>query len=452
MIPFLIIILIDVLIINLLYYFVGCAGYVPLVAHTWFLWILSYLIGILTTWPKAHLRNVTADALTGRAFRTALVQMLVFTTYLWIDRFTHLSFLRVFGLSVLLFLSLSVSRYIGHLLLTHLRTIGRNSRSVIFVGAGHNLAYLYQCMINNIGTGYKLIGYFDDHISDNLPRTATRLGNVNEALQWMDQHQRPQMLFCNLPSSRSTEIVELINYCESHFIRFHSVPNVRNYVHRSMEVEMIADMPVLCLRREPLRKSYNRYLKRAFDVVVSGLFLITCFWWIYLIVALITKITMPGPVFFKQKRNGFLGEEFYCLKFRSMKVNNQADKLQATKNDPRKTKWGNIMRHTSIDELPQFINVFLGDMSIVGPRPHMVRHTEEYSALIDKYMVRHFVKPGITGWAQVTGARGETEYLWQMEDRIQKDIWYIENWSLWLDIRIMYMTVRNALFGDKQAY
>ena len=135
-----------------------------------------------------------------------------------------------------------------------------------------------------------------------------------------------------------------------------------------------------------------------------------------------------------------------------MNVNADADKVQATKDDPRKTKWGNIMRKTNIDELPQFINVLMGSMSVVGPRPHMVKHTEEYSALIDKYMVRHWVKPGITGWAQVQGARGETKELWQMEDRIKKDIWYIENWTMWLDFRIIYLTVRNIFLGDKQAY
>ena len=230
------------------------------------------------------------------------------------------------------------------------------------------------------------------------------------------------------------------------------MPNVRNYVHRAMTVAYVDDIPVLSVRREPLRDPMNKFIKRLFDLVFSGLFLITCFWWIYIIVAIITKITMPGPVFFKQKRNGLLGEEFYCLKFRSMKVNADADKLQATKDDPRKTKWGNIMRKTNIDELPQFINVLMGSMSVVGPRPHMVKHTEEYSALIDKYMVRHWVKPGITGWAQVQGARGETKELWQMEDRIKKDIWYIENWTMWLDFRIIYLTVRNIFLGDKQAY
>ena len=139
-------------------------------------------------------------------------------------------------------------------------------------------------------------------------------------------------------------------------------------------------------------------------------------------------------------------------KFRSMKVNKDADRLQATKDDPRKTKFGNFLRKSSIDELPQFINVLLGDMSVVGPRPHMLKHTEEYSALINKYMVRHLLKPGITGWAQVNGCRGETKELYQMEDRIRKDIWYVENWSFWLDLRIIYMTVRNAIRGEANAY
>ena len=181
-------------------------------------------------------------------------------------------------------------------------------------------------------------------------------------------------------------------------------------------------------------------------------FLCTLFIPILIIVTIITKITMRGPIFFKQKRNGLNDKEFYCYKFRSMKVNADADKVQATKDDPRKTKWGNIMRKTSIDELPQFINVLMGDMSVVGPRPHMLKHTEEYSKLINKYMVRHFVKPGITGWSQVTGYRGETKELKDMEGRIRGDIWYIEHWSFGLDLYIIYKTVANAVHGEKNAY
>ena len=215
---------------------------------------------------------------------------------------------------------------------------------------------------------------------------------------------------------------------------------------------MLGNVPFLSLHNDPLMRIENRVIKRTFDIVVSLLFLCTLFPIILLFVTIITKITMPGPVFFRQKRTGIDGKDFYCIKFRSMKINADSDRVQATKNDPRKTRWGNIMRKTNIDEFPQFWNVLMGDMSIVGPRPHMLKHTEEYSKLIDKYMMRHFVKPGITGWSQVTGFRGETKELSQMEGRVQGDIWYIEHWSFWLDIYIMYKTVANVIQGDKEAY
>ena len=196
---------------------------------------------------------------------------------------------------------------------------------------------------------------------------------------------------------------------------------------------------------------YQFFFKRCFDLLfcLIGLpfFLIA-----FVILGPIIYFTDRGPVFYNAPRLGYKGKIFKMFKFRSMKVNADADRLQATKDDPRKTKWGEIMRKTNIDELPQFLNVLMGDMSVVGPRPHMLLHTEEYSALIDKYMVSHWVKPGITGWAQVSGARGETQELWQMEDRIKKDIWYIENWSPSLDIKIMIKTVTNVFKGDKQAY
>ena len=219
-----------------------------------------------------------------------------------------------------------------------------------------------------------------------------------------------------------------------------------------MFFNMVGTVPCLSLYISPLSNVGNRMVKRAFDVAVSLTFLCTLFPVIFAVVAVITKATMPGPIFFRQRRNGLNGKAFYCIKFRSMKVNADADRLQATKDDPRKTKWGNVMRKTNIDELPQFINVLMGSMSIVGPRPHMERHTDEYSKLIDKYMLRHVVKPGITGWSQVTGFRGETRELWQMEGRVRGDIWYLEHWSLGLDLFIMYKTVANAIKGDDEAY
>ena len=164
------------------------------------------------------------------------------------------------------------------------------------------------------------------------------------------------------------------------------------------------------------------------------------------------KLSSRGPVLFKQRRTGYRGREFTCLKFRTMKVNSQADTVQATKDDPRKTRVGDFLRRTSLDELPQFLNVLWGDMSVVGPRPHMVSQTNEYKKLIDKYMVRHIIKPGITGLAQVSGYRGQTEELWQMQKRVEYDVTYIENWSLWLDVKIIIRTIVNAILGEKNAF
>ena len=168
--------------------------------------------------------------------------------------------------------------------------------------------------------------------------------------------------------------------------------------------------------------------------------------------AIAIKISSPGPVYFRQKRTGYHGKEFQCLKFRTMKVNATADSAQATKDDPRKTRLGEFLRRTSLDELPQFINVLRGEMSVVGPRPHMLKHTEDYSKLVDRYMLRHIVKPGITGWAQVNGYRGITDELWKMEKRVEYDVWYVENWSFLLDLKIVVRTVMNAVHGESNAF
>ena len=308
-------------------------------------------------------------------------------------------------------------------------------------------------MTDDPTSGYRVLGYFEDFPSDRYPIKVPYLGQPKEVNTYLEKHVgEVDQLYCSLPSARSAEILPVVNYCENHLVRFFSVPNVRNYLKRRMYFELLGNVPVLSIRREPLELLENRIVKRTFDIVCSSLFLCTVFPFIYIIVGIAIKLSSSGPVFFKQKRSGEDGREFWCYKFRSMKVNALCDTLQATKNDPRKTKIGEFIRKTSIDELPQFINVLKGDMSIVGPRPHMLKHTEEYSQLINKFMVRHFVKPGITGWAQVTGYRGETKELWQMEGRVMRDIWYIEHWTFLLDLYIMYKTVHNAIHGEKTAY
>ena len=215
-------------------------------------------------------------------------------------------------------------------------------------------------------------------------------------------------------------------------------------------LEMAMDTSIAC--DSPLNQWGNRFLKRAFDVICSLVFLCTLFPILIIVVAIMTECTMPGKLFFVQKRTGLRGKTFKCIKFRTMKVNADADTRQATKSDDRITRWGHILRKTNLDEMPQFLNVLMGDMSIVGPRPHMVKHTEEYSRQIETYMVRHSVKPGITGWSQVNGFRGETPRLADMENRVKYDIWYIKNWKFSLDLYIVLKTLDSCFHTDARAY
>ena len=335
------------------------------------------------------------------------------------------------------------------------RKMGWNTVSVFFVGSASNMLELYNEMMGDLSHGYRVKGYFNDTPSSVFPENIPCLGSVADVIPYLEKNNSKDVrqLYCCLTSDREGDIRDIINFCENHVVRFFSVPNVRNYLKRRMNMELLGEVPILYIREEPLRQIENRLGKRLFDIAFSSLFLLIFFPFIFLVVATIIKITSPGPIFFRQKRNGLNGKEFYCYKFRSMKVNAQADTMQAVKDDPRKTKFGDFMRKTNIDELPQFINVLLGDMSVVGPRPHMLKHTEEYSELINRYMVRHLIKPGITGWAQVNGCRGETKELYQMEERVRKDIWYVENWTFWLDLRIIWLTVRNMLMrNEKMAY
>ena len=247
-------------------------------------------------------------------------------------------------------------------------------------------------------------------------------------------------------------IRQIVKYADNHLIRFKFALNFQGFLSKSADLEFFNSTPVFTYRKEPLESALNRLFKRIFDFVFS-LFVIVCiFPFVFPIVIAIMMITMPGPIFFAQERSGRDNKVFKCLKFRSMTVNKESDKNQATRGDARITRWGSIMRKTSIDELPQFFNVLMGHMSVVGPRPHMLRHTEEYGALINQFMVRHLVKPGITGYAQVSGFRGGTEEDHQMEGRVSHDVYYLENWSLWFDVKLVFLTVWNVVKGEENAY
>lgn len=205
-------------------------------------------------------------------------------------------------------------------------------------------------------------------------------------------------------------------------------------------------------RRDPLNLFFNQQVERVFDIMFSLLVIITLFPVIVPTVAFAIRIDSKGPVFFRQLHLGKNGSPFWCFKFRTMTINGDSDKKQATQNDPRITKVGAFLRKSSLDEFPQFYNVLIGDMSVVGTRPHMLKHTEEYSPIIDEFKIRHFINSGITGYAQVNGFRGETKNNFLMNKRVECDNWYLENWSLSLDLKIIFLTVINAIRGEKNAY
>lgn len=329
------------------------------------------------------------------------------------------------------------------------RRKGYNFRKVIIVGYGRSGKMLENALLSDAGYGYKIVGIFDDN-KDQCASNALYRGTTEDVNEFAIENNIDD-IYCALPTSQEEKVMSLTRFAEKNAIHFFIIPSITPYLHRRLHFDVMGDVPILSIRREPLENPLNKFIKRAFDIIFSGTFLLF-FPLILIPVAIAVKISSPGPIFFKQKRTGIKGRDFYCYKFRTMRVNDNSDSLQATKNDPRKTKVGEFLRKTSIDELPQFWNVFKGDMSVVGPRPHMIKHTEDYSKLIESYMLRHLVKPGITGWAQVNGFRGETKELWQMESRVHYDVWYIENWDFFLDIKIIYLTIANALRGEKNAY
>lgn len=374
-------------------------------------------------------------------------------------------FLGVFVISIL------SSRFIEIWALWNYRRSGGNSRSIVFVGHDPALLSIYREMASTPARGYKVLGYYGDREIPHCPETLVRLGDLKQLEHDMQRvNNTPidlqtgvkelsddmplmsaQEIFVSLSHDCLNEIMSVRRFCEKNVIRFFYVPRAFGAYGLHLKAEHFGEMIIFTNYMAPLDNLSNRFIKRAFDILVSG-FVCLCMLPFLPIIALCIKLQSPGPLFFRQERTGLNGQPFKCLKFRSMHVNKLADTTQATKNDPRKFPFGNFMRKTNIDEFPQFFNVLKGDMSIVGPRPHMLMHTEMYSKLISKYMVRHFSKPGITGWAQVTGFRGETRELWQMEERIRRDIWYNEHWTFWLDIKIILMTVKSIIKPDKHAY
>ena len=417
--------------------------------------LMSIIIATFMFPTVIHRRMMKTGTIMKRNAFLVLATMVifVFTCRMLSSSGNYIVFGVVYGF--VLWLSIMTLRFLERSIIKRSRSKGKNSRTLVFLGNDPANLIVYNELMADPATGYRVLGYFSDSIIENAPATLPKLGSRDDFRKLMDDYPNCgfafEELYCSLSHSEADELRQIMQFCDKNVIRFFYVPRIFSNLQLSLKPEKFGDTVIFTNHHEPLMLLGNRVMKRLFDIAFSTVVLVMLSP-LFPILALIIKMQSKGPVFFKQLRTGLNGESFMCYKFRSMHVNADADRVQATKHDPRKFPFGEFMRKTNLDELPQFLNVLKGDMSIVGPRPHMIFHTEKYSALIGKYMVRHFSKPGITGYAQVTGFRGETEELWQMEGRIQKDIWYIENWSMWLDIKIIFKTALTIIFPDKAAY
>lgn len=414
--------------------------------------VLVYIIGFSFSYvlfpSLIQLRLIKYEDIIRRATSTCFMMLLFVSLIIFVSK-PFADFPRTFLFYSMLayFIFMLTERIILRKILMRFRANKGNLKNVILVGNEQTVYQLFEILKTPI-YGYNIVGFFYDGECTNQEMAAKRLGGTGDIYGWLTVHSNINEIYGYFPKEQHDTINMMSKFCDNHLIRFYYIPAI-NVFKGNMAITFIEGIPVIARREEPLRKDSNKLAKRIFDIIFSSFVLLSIFPWIFIFVSVMIKIQSPGPIFFLQERTGLDGKIFKCIKFRSMKVNNDADEIQATKNDPRKFPFGDFMRKTNIDELPQFINVFLGDMSVVGPRPHMLKHTAEYSKLINHFMVRHFAKPGITGLAQVSGFRGETRYIDQMEGRVKKDIEYIENWTFLLDLKIIVKTVTN-MFGKEK--
>ncbi|MDE6859098.1 MAG: undecaprenyl-phosphate glucose phosphotransferase [Duncaniella sp.] len=443
----------DLIVLNMVYWAVAMLN--PAVPElksrmVWLIMNVAYLPA--ARWLSAihKRRGAQLESVISSSLQAVGSHLLVFTCLLYflgIDTIRWVVFAEFYGVFTVVFLLWRLSSYS---FVKHYRRKGGNFVRVVIVGCRTTGMRIYEEISSDMGFGYKCQGFFDIYCHPDFRHKDLYRGNLKE-LERFVRENKTEELFFTLSGEDREAVQQVVGICDTCMVKLHYVPPVSPYLNRNFSLSALGAVPVLEVRNNPLGHPLNSALKRACDILFSVVFLAVSPV-IFVPVAIAVKLSSPGPVFFRQRRTGYKGNEFTCLKFRTMRVNANADFRQASKGDMRVTRVGDFLRRTSIDELPQFINVLKGDMSIVGPRPHMLRHTEDYRRLIDKYMVRHLIRPGITGLAQVRGFRGETNEVELMERRVEHDIWYIEHWSLMLDFKIIVQTAANMFRSEENAY
>lgn len=405
----------------------------------------SAIFGLYSDYGSIRLEKIYRGT-----WRSVALHAITFALYLLFSRDIEFSrtFLVVFY--ALLVVAFVLNRFAGSVfqfLLVHKLNVNKKVALIGVNPTGRRLAHYFDSQYD-----IDFYGYLDDgsmiYGDEKGELPAKFISKMEEAAL-----SGVKDVYVSLEPHRMSEVNLFLEEADKHCLRVKFIPDIAGTLSAPYTISYVGgEFPVISLRKEPLESIGNRFKKRAFDILFSLAVIVFLMSWLYPLIAILIKSQSKGPVLFRQLRSGRNDEPFWCYKFRSMKMNNDSDKKQATKDDDRITTIGKFLRKSSLDELPQFFNVLMGDMSVVGPRPHMLRHTEEYKAIISQFMVRHFLKPGITGWAQVNGLRGETKEDSAMQKRVQHDIWYLENWTAMLEVKIIFMTVINMLKGEENAY
>ena len=438
-------ILLDVLIINLVIYFIYDKEYLNISFQSFvtvFWLITTYYLGFYKVYR--HTIFLRLFTLIGKQF---LMFFLGYFAYFGIFREGEV-INNQFIILCSIFGAVSIVKFIWFYLLHKYRSLGNNYRNTVVLGLDKSSKNIIKLFKSKSNLGYRFLGFF----SDRIYKHKDYLGNLNEFFEFCDNNMVDEV-YCSLTYLNKKEIRKINKFTIKKDIVLKLIPESNELFRKNQSIEFYDDtLMVLNVNKLPFDFSENYYQKRFFDILFSLIVCVFILSWLIPLLWIVVKLESKGPLIFKQKREGLNGEEFVCYKFRSMRMNKISDKVHATKYDARVTKIGAFLRKTSIDELPQFFNVLLGDMSIVGPRPHIESLSLEYQKNVEDYLKRHIVKPGITGLAQVSGYRGEIKKKSDIKNRVRLDIFYIENWSFLLDLKIIIKTVLNVFKGEEKAY
>jgi putative colanic acid biosynthesis UDP-glucose lipid carrier transferase len=438
-------IIIDVLLINSVIYFIDDPQFLNIyfLSYISFFWLItSHFLGFYKVYRYTSIFKIIS-----LLCKQGLLFTLGYFSYFGI--FTEgIVVNNQFLILTYIVFSISVVKFLWLLFLKKYRAVGKNFRTAVVVGFDESSKNIIKLFKSKSNLGYKYLGFFSKKESENNEY----LGEVNDIFKYVNDNSVDE-IYCSLTSLSEDQIKEINKFAIDKKIVLKLIPNSNDLYSKKQTTEYYDDgLLVLNVDKLPFEFNENFYIKRIFDIFFSLFVCVFILSWVTPILWLLIKLESKGPLVFKQAREGINGKEFICYKFRSMKINSMSDKVHATKNDCRVTKIGAFLRKTSMDEFPQFINVLLGDMSVVGPRPHLESLSLEYQKEVDDYLKRHIVKPGITGLAQVSGCRGEIKKKADIKNRIRFDIFYIENWSFYLDLKIIIRTIFNVFTGEEKAY